>query len=159
MGTLPTFAKLGFKDDSGRIAEVTYRLYFDLQDDYSNFEDIAINLQDIRATAAQASSSRVEYAHLIIEFPGQGVAEDYSNNQVVAFTRANFNDGSSDSFEVPSWDASLYDQDANNIMNEDYANWAVGFAQFIAKRDGSDKMDNASLWSQSRARKGRQTVG
>lgn len=157
MPLLPTFGRIGYQDDSGRVTEVRYRLLVELEDDYSNITDVIFGLTDLKLAAAGMTSDKLSFVRLEVELGEYGTAEDYSNNQVVAFVRGDYL-GTPLSFEVPSWDSALYEQDANNLMDAAFLADAVNMGQFITGLDNNYPQDNVQ-WAQSRARKGRKTVG
>lgn len=157
MPFLPTFGRIGYEDNSGRVTEVRYRLIIELEDDFSNITDVINGLHDLKFAASVITSDKLSFVRLEVELGEYGTAEDYSNNQIVAFVRGDYL-GTPLSFEVPSWDSASYERDENNLLDAAFISDATNMGTFITGLDNGYPQDNIQ-WAQSRARKGRKTLG
>jgi len=160
MTPLNTYVEISFLDDAGRTTRVTYPSFVRLDTGLANIDDVVENITgNIAGNIANMSNSKLDRVRLIVDFAPIGTVADGSNNQVVAFTRCTFDDGNIAAIEVPSWDTGQYFQDSNNLLDTEYVVLVEYLSQFIAHPDTWLALDDTTQFSQSRARKGRQTVG
>lgn len=159
MTPLNTYIQISFKDDAGRTTNVSYPLLERLDSAFGNIDDVWTAMQGVYGIIANMTNSGIDRIRLIVDWPGISPADDASNNQIVAFTRVTFDDGTVSAIEIPSWDASNYPQDEHNMIGGDWPDYIEALASLLAHPDTWEQLSNGDLWTQSRARKGRQTVG
>lgn len=154
MATLPTFLRAGFRDAAERVAEVRYRLKYEIDTDWSNLDVVHDWAHDVMASLNALSWAHLEYAYLEFDIVhGSAGANIAANNQIYAYGKMILADGSSSSIQIPAWDDLVFDQDSNNLLSTTFVSVLNELAANTLHPETGQTW--AAQWAQSRTHKAR----
>lgn len=153
MAPVPTFLYATYLDNANRRSTIAYRMATEAEDDGSNIAAVLADAAALETALNVLTEGQIEVTELRIQVGGGGAAPNiHANNQNVAFTRV-FTGAGKSSFEVPSWDDTVYSQDSNNLLSAAYNTAAQDVADLLLDPETGDAMA-AVQFTQARTRRG-----
>lgn len=149
------YVEVGFLDAAERTATVRYLLERQYDDVANNIAAVISDVADLETALAGLSMAEVVSVSMQIDLTtGDSPANVAANNQIRAFSRCLDADGEKCSFEVPSWDDVVFDQDSNNLLSTAYNTAADAVRNLLKNPETNASMASLS-WTQSRTHKSR----
>lgn len=154
MADLDTFIHVFYRDDSGRIAEVSYRMAVAALDDGSNFDDVIAAADGIETKLDVLTEDHIEYYEIRVKNGGGGAApNDAATNGNYAFVRTllSADPTQKSHFVVPAWDTALYEEAKNGVLDAAFQTAATSLLADIVDPETGGDMDFE--YAQARERK------
>lgn len=158
MATFDVALEVDFYDAAEKTATRRYILREEYDDGTDNWADVITAGQDaVTAINVLTMASTPEW-RLAMIVPGSGTPNVAANNQVVAFTRIRDINFDKSSFEIPSWDDVVFDENNQNVLSDAYDTAAAALALFLKAPETGENFVLSPDYSQSRTRKSRDII-
>lgn len=154
MAPIPTYVHVFYKDDAGRISEVSYRFKPAMEDDGSNIAAVLAARSLFEAALDGVTMDHIDHTELRINVGGGGApANDAASNGEYVFVRTNLSSDSDEkrSFIVPAWDTALFEEAPNGLLDAAAQTALTALLTWVVDPDTGADMD--FQFAQARQRK------